>query len=380
MVSGGTVGKSRKIRIYLDAWQRALLKRWFGVSRFVFNRTVEYLQQPGTKANWKKIKGGILNSLPAWAAEVPYQIKSIAVRDACKAVRDAKKKYRATGKLQKVSFRSKNAPSQSIHIPASAIKARGVYHTKLGDLHYAEPLPATIKDSRLTLRDGQYHLSVSTTEPVQQTKNQGRIVALDPGVRTFQTFFSETEVGEFGDQACNRIQRLCVHLDKLLSKAAGAKHKAKRNLYRAAGRIRRRIRNLVDELHHQVANWLTHNYDIILLPDFRVQGMSGRAGRKITRKTVRNMLTLSHYRFREFLLHKAAERGKHVLIVNEAYTSKTCSWSGEIIPNLGGRKVVTGSDGVSLGRDINGARGIFLRALGDTPWLQDHLQPASRST
>ena len=135
-----------------------------------------------------------------------------------------------------------------------------------------------------------------------------------------------------------------------------------------------------DDLERQVAHWLVRNYDIILLPDFRVQGMTGRAGRKIRRRTVRNLLTLRHYGFKQFLLHKAREFGKQVFIVNEAYTSKTCSWSGEIIPNLGGRKRVTGSDGVSLDRDINGARGIFLRALVDSPWLQDCLQTASRSS
>ncbi|NEO00897.1 MAG: hypothetical protein F6K50_37395 [Moorea sp. SIO3I7] len=29
-------------------------------------------------------------------------------------------------------------------------------------------------------------------------------------------------------------------------------------------------------------------------------------------------------------------------------------------------------------RDINGARGIFLRALGDTPWLRDSAKPTLR--
>ena len=59
-----------------------------------------------------------------------------------------------------------------------------------------------------------------------------------------------------------------------------------------------------------------------------------------------------------------------MILVNEAYTSKTCSWSGEIIQNLGGRKVIIGSDGVWLERDTNGARGILLRASGDTPALR----------
>ena len=63
-----------------------------------------------------------------------------------------------------------------------------------------------------------------------------------------------------------------------------------------------------------------------------------------------------------------------MFLVNEAYTSKTCSWSGEIIAKLGGRKTITGSDGVSVDRDLNGARGIFLRALADTPALQVNLQ------
>jgi hypothetical protein len=88
------VRKSKKIRLYLSKQQQQMVDRWFGVARYVYNRTVEYLRQPETKANWKAIKGGILDSLPDFCADVPYQIKSIAVRDACIAVREKpKKKY-----------------------------------------------------------------------------------------------------------------------------------------------------------------------------------------------------------------------------------------------------------------------------------------------
>ena len=69
--------------------------------------------------------------------------------------------------------------------------------------------------------------------------------------------------------------------------------------------------------------------------------------------------------------------GSTVLIVNEAYTSKTVSWTGEIIHNLGGRKTVRSSDGRTMDRDINGARGTFLRALGDTPFLRQHVSGSS---
>lgn len=74
-----TVKKSNKIRIYLGPEQKKIVKKWLGVARFVYNKTIEYLQQPDTKANWKAIKGGILKALPDWCKEVPYQIKSIAI-------------------------------------------------------------------------------------------------------------------------------------------------------------------------------------------------------------------------------------------------------------------------------------------------------------
>jgi putative transposase len=99
--------------------------------------------------------------------------------------------------------------------------------------------------------------------------------------------------------------------------------------------------------------------------------MCQRGKRKLRKKSVRQMLTLSHYRFKRFLHHKAKEYGKTVLDVCEAYTSKTVSWTGEVISNLGGRKVIKASDGTTMCRDLNGARGIFLRALGDSPMLQN---------
>ena len=46
------------------------------------------------------------------------------------------------------------------------------------------------------------------------------------------------------------------------------------------------------------------------------------------------------------------------------------SWTGEILGDVGGASVVVGRDGERMDRDYNGARGIYLRALGDTPALR----------
>jgi putative transposase len=371
---GATARKSRKIRLFLNPEQKALIKQWFGVSRFVYNTTVKYLQEPGTKANWMAIKTGILNSLPEWAKSVPFQIKSIAIKDACSAVKVAKQGFKKDGQIRKCRFRSRKNTKQSIYVPKSAIKNCGIYHSILGKCPLNEALPQTFSDGRLTLAYGEYYLIVS--EEVQQVKTdkQGRLVALDPGVRTFMTFLSEKSFGWLGNDSNLHIQKLCFRLDKLVSKISQAPSQQKRRFKKAASRLRCQIKNLVKELHHKVARFLVDNFDVILLPTFETSQMVSKSRRKLRNKTVRQMLTLSHYEFKKFLKWKAGENSKLVIDCNEAYTSKTVSWTGEIIKNLGGaRTIKSQATGLKMNRDLNGARGIFLRALVDTPLLRDSL-------
>lgn len=369
---GNTVKKSRKIRIFLTATQRQTIKQWFGVSRFVYNTTVKLLQDSTVKANWKAIKTDILNGLPDFCKSVPYQIKSIAIKDACKAVSNAKRKFKNGGGISFCKFRSRKTPIQSCYIPKSAVSDKGIYHTILGEAIFKESLPQSFGDCRLVFAYGDYYLTVPEEVPQQQSDNQGRVVALDPGIRTFITFFSESSFGEIGASANIQIQKLCFRLDKLISKITKAKCKQKKRLKVAATKLRGKIKNLVDELHKKTARFLVDNFDVILLPTFETSQMSKKAKRRIRSKSVRQMLTLSHYRFKQFLKHKAFENNKLVIDVNEAYTSKTVSWTGEIIHNLGGAKFIKSlTDGQVMPRDLNGARGIFLRALVDTPSLRE---------
>ena len=378
--SAATETKSKRIRLYPTAIQRTTLKLWFDAARWCYNETVAYLRQPGTKASWKNIKTAIIDAAPERLKVAPYQVRSIAIRDACRAVTRCKQanaelaQAKARGErldepYAEVGFRSRKHPRQGCYIPKAAVSGRGIYHTILGNLRMAEQLPDGHQDCRLTLHNGQYHLAVTFRAKRRESETQARVVALDPGVRAFLTWFSETDAGQIGKHDFGRIQRLCHHLDQLISRVAKATARRKRNLRRAANRMRVRVTNLINELHHQAARFLVDNFDLILLPTFETSEMVQRGKRKIRSKSARSMLTFAHYRFQQFLLWKAWEAGKQVLLVNEAFTSKTCSWSGEIVAKLGGRRWIQGSDGVRVERDINGARGIFLRALGDTPSL-----------
>ncbi|MFM6454275.1 MAG: RNA-guided endonuclease TnpB family protein, partial [Planktothrix sp.] len=87
---------------------------------------------------------------------------------------------------------------------------------------FKESLPGNFSDGRLTLIYDEYYLTVSTEVQQVNSENQGRIVALDPGVRTFMTFFSETSFGWLGKDSNLHIQKLCFKLDKIVSRLSKA--------------------------------------------------------------------------------------------------------------------------------------------------------------
>lgn len=369
--------KSKKIRFYPTKEQKIILKKWISGSRAAYNKTIEFLKQPNTKANWKGIKTGIIKSLPDYCNDVPYQIKSLAIRDACKAVSNAKKKYKNTSLINRVRFRSKKTPYQSMFIPKSGFSKKiiGFYIESLGEMKFSQKMPSELKDSRCVYYHNRWYICIPTNMQLalcsSQTKgaeNQGRLVACDPGIRTFLSFYSENSCGKLGEGDFGRIQRLCYWLDNLISRISKATGTKKYRMRKAANRIRVKINNLIDEIHHKIALFLCKNFDIILMPTFETAKMSKRSSRKITAKSVRSMLSFAHYRFKKFLKHKAFELGKIVIDVNEAFTSKTRSWNGIIDSKLGGKKYIK-DENVVVDRDINGARGIFLRALVDSPLL-----------
>ena len=370
MASDATVTKSKKIRILPTTDQKAILRRWEGISRFVYNEAVKQLNK-----GRKVYAPDLLKTLPEWTTQCPRHIRVGAVSDAQKAVTAARKKWKETGEPQRVKFRRKKNTTKSFYLCAQFIKNNGFYVRLLGDMKYTEPLPAKpqgpgkkaerdyaseVKDSRVVMEHDRFYLNVSYIEKTKPRDSSGDIVALDPGVRTFLTMYSEKAFGWLGHHAINRIQRLCQHADNLYSRASQVKRPLRRTLRKCAQKIHVKIQNLVDELHKKVAHFLCTNFDVILLPTFETQQMVKRGARKIRKKSVRQMLTLSHYQFKVFLKQKAQELGVLVVDANEAYTSKTISWTGNIVENLGGAKTITDADGNRCDRDLNGARGIFI--------------------
>lgn len=358
--SESTKLRCKKIRIYPSPELKLMWNQWISACRFCFNQAIAYQKQHGRIARGKLRNIIMQSDLPEWVKSTPCHIRQNAIFDAHQA-------YVAS---KDCKFRSCKSPRQTIKFNNTNF-SKGRWYPKITkglSFETSELIPQSSPNATQLIKTKNGEWYGVFLFPVEITTNsKDRILAIDPGMRTFITGFDGSDFIEIGKGDIGRINRLCSHLDRLMSRISKEKGRKKAKMRKAAQKLRDRIRNLIDECHKQIAHYLVNNYGMILLPTFETSQMTKKKKRKIRTKTARNMLTWSHYRFKQVLKNKAELSGCHVIDVTEEYTSKTCTKCGHIHTKLGGSKVFKCPEcGHTILRDYNGALGIMLKALSDT--------------
>jgi len=335
----------------------------------------------GVSYNLKEIRAMLVNDAvyegteQKWVLETPYDVRDAAMIEVMQAYgSNFANKHKNPSHIFKIKFRSRYAESQAITIHSKHWKKAGVFHPKRWGktpLRAAEPLPDRLTYDTKLVKDRLGRFFLCQILPLSETNHlpDEKVIALDPGVRSFVTGYSpEGTLTEWGNGDMKRIYRLCqthARLQSRWDKKKGVKHQKRYRLRKAARRIRQKIRNLVDELHKKLTNHLVSNYETILLPKFETSEMVTRSARRINSDTARAMLTWSHYRLQQRLLNKTREyKNCQVIICDEHYTSKTCGSCGKLHEKLGSNKTFHCPHcNVVMDRDVNGARNILLRYL-----------------
>jgi putative transposase len=385
-VTKAPAAKARKIRLYPNKAEREKLLKWFGTARWTYNECIKAMEHYGIPNKKKELRAHTLNEEAfvldqwAWVKETPYDIRDEAMNDCHKACKTNKMRVKTGGiKRFRMQYRTRKDPTQSIVIHGKHWNHTRGNYSFLHAIYASEPLPTKLDyDCRLQLTAlGEFYICIPMPLAIRP-ENQGpignskRMIALDPGIRTFVTGYDPSGLAmEWGKNDIGRIYRLCYAVDDLQSRWTSdpnVRHHRRWKMKRAAMRLRKRIRSLVDEFHRKLAKWLCESYHLVLLPTFEVSKMMPRGQRRIGSKTARAMATWSHARFRQRLLDKVREYPWcNVVLVNEAYTSKTCGACGQLHPSLGGSKHFHCQFcGFDIGRDYNGARNIYLRYMSES--------------
>ncbi len=133
---------------------------------------------------------------------------------------------------------------------------------------------------------------------------------------------------------------------------------------KAMRRLFCKVKNQVKDAHHNISKFLCENYDAILLSDFQSQQMVETKKRNIREKTVRQLLTWSHYKFKQIIKAKAKRYDCLIVPCEEWYTSKICYECGNIDDKLGANKIYKCKSCDSImDRDLNASKNILLKFL-----------------
>lgn len=377
----GEATRTRKIRIYPNQEQVKLFDKCFYTHRYFYNKAVAYTKKHRT-TSFITIRDNLLigNSKLSnkWMAQVPYDTRQLAVKSFTAAYKSALALLKK-GHIKhfELKFLTKKDRSDVFYVNKRALSANfKIFSRKLSDpLRLRKKARDQLKKyckayKKTTLSDGDFPIIRDSAgryymclvqKITPQSKNidsLDNIVALDPGVRTFQTYFSQREFGTIGDNANKDLRKINEKIDKLSQITAKSRKKYK--LRRRIRLSRSKITNKVNDLHWKAAAFLTRRYKVIFLPTFPTQKI---AKKNPNHKTNREMYNLAHYRFKMRLKYKASLNDCQVIDCCESYTSKTCTNCGKI-NNVGAKKIYKCSScPCHIDRDLNGARNIFIRCL-----------------
>ncbi|MDD1416794.1 transposase [Dolichospermum sp. ST_con] len=282
----------------------------------------------------------------------------------------------------KLKYKSKKGTTHSFKIDRLPVSGYP-YSTILGKAHITEKIPQEAYDKTCVITGDKKRWYINVQQhTIIKSEIQGQVkcVSVDQGVRTFATTYSPHEVAFIGeDFAKTKLFPLMKEVDQFISQKQKLLNQFKNVKFndlpqwtrdrvvcieKQINKIKCRKEDLVSDLYHKFANYLLSNFDCIFLPHFETRQMVKRQGkvRTIRRNTARQMLDLGHYKFKVLIKWLAKKYGKKVIDCNESNTSKTRSWNGTIDEKLGSKKIIK-DEYIVVHRDVNGARGIYLKCV-----------------
>jgi transposase len=207
----------------------------------------------------------------------------------------------------------------------------------------------------------EYYLLVSEKieEPIEKI-NSKKLIVLDPGLRTFMSCLSENEYIKIGSNVNKIIKDKIVKLNKIKNnKNISTKIKNKNEKL-----INKKIKNKIDDLHWKTINYLVNGYETIYLGDMSAKSIVSKRNSVLSKEAKTACLKTRYFDFRTKLIYKCSVNKRKFKLVNEYYTSKTCSLCCNYNEKLAGNKIYSCKNCNNIiDRDINGCRNIYMKCL-----------------
>jgi len=200
--------------------------------------------------------------------------------------------------------------------------------------------------------------------------NTGNTVAIDVGVEKMLV----TSDGEYFPNL--KPLEKALWKVKYLHKSLSRKKFLSHNWFKAKITLAKAYEHLHDlrrDLYMRLGRYFAEHYDVLVMEDIHVKQLIGKSSRSQRRR----LSDVSFGELREVMKYQLEKHGKKVILVNPAYTSKTCAKCGHVNHDLSlsDRVFTCPNCGWTTDRDYNASLNILHRSGLERPVEPVELRP-----
>ena len=367
--------KAYKLRIYPTDFQRELIEKTFGCTRYIYNN---FLAERKNKYEESKTKVHVYEQLKKltdlkrekeWLREIDSCALQASVYNLDNAFQGffhgkGYPKFRAKGVHE--SFRTNNTLNtykdkkyESIRIDFNKriITLPKLKEVKFRGYRITNEIVGKIKSATISKDANKYFVSILVEVPfVKYSINPTSIVGLDLGIKDFIV----TSNGEKLKNEVKINEKRLKGLQKWLSRCKPVS----KNRYKVKLKIQRlylKIRNARKHMIYKLANNILKENDIVAVESLDVKSMYQ------VHKIAKHLKNLPIREFIRVLKYKSNWLGKKVIEINKYYPSSQscnrCDYKNEEVKDLSVRKWTCPKCGMIHDRDINASTNIMFEGL-----------------
>ena len=413
--------RTRQIELKLTDNQKEIIDKWFDMHILMHNCANRYIKEklfngcelPGIgqmKKDLKQDKYKIqelseivfdMGKKKKKKVTVPSHLLDYVINDIHNMyASNIKKKKKHIIKSFRVRYLKLNKPNKIIKIEPYSVTDSSIYPASLG-----EKIECSVKNFNfkqhiktvaiITKRKDKYILLIKLANKPKKPTDGHKMAFIDLGLLEFATCYTNEHIIELGTNIFNVIKKGLKKIDRInnfdkekekrlkimRSKLRTRKmKKSKRDKIKkrikkleeqhmtdskkraSIKKIYERLRNKVMDMQWKIADYLTKNYDSIVIGNMSTKSIGENDTTDKMVKRVANILNV--YKFQLKLQYKCYRKGKNYKKTDEAYTTQCCGRCGNRNRKIGRSRVYKCNKcKITIPRDPNSARLIGISAM-----------------